>query len=569
MARLNVLRSQLSSLRRSRASVRWSTALAAVGVAILWALIGIFLIDWALSMSVVQRVVAMAIGVAIVVWAYRRYARPLLAQRESDMDMALMVERQQGIDSDLVAALQFEQPEAARWGSVNLEKAVVEYVADFSRGLNVWEGFSREQLIRRGAVFSVTALLVVAGALLFSRHFMVFLSRLALSNRHYPTRTIIDEVRVNDTIVAYGDKTVRAAYGQPIDFVVRVSGEPPADIKKVELRSSSGAAHPIELKADKKAPEGQMVFVGDLSQLVDNTMYQVFIGDDWTEPAELQVIPLPVVEMKLTPTPPAYARDAAAQADPQSGSHRLAVLQGSRVDVEINCVNKTLNAATLLLDKKEYPLEKQDADGKTWKLPAKDSPLARIEPLKKYDLQIQVTDSDGMHLPHPLEGHLNIRADRPPTILATVESQFFLPDTGIPEITYTANDDYGIAQIQLDVEVIHQAGAATDEKTTIPPIRLTKDKPATPILRSKLPLTGVYRLPLEPYKLAKGDQLRVTLEATDYRGDLPGETTKSEPLVLQITDLSGIMAALSDTDRHAYEQMNLLIQRQSQTGGLK
>ena len=76
------------------------------------------------------------------------------------------------------------------------------------------------------------------------------------------------------------------------------------------------------------------------------------------------------------------------------------------------------------------------------------------------------------------------------------------------------------------------------------------------MLKPSLPLTGTYRLPLEQYKLAKGDQVRLTVEAVDYRGDDPGKPTKSEPIVLQITDESGIMAALSETDRHAYAQMN-------------
>ena len=64
------------------------------------------------------------------------------------------------------------------------------------------------------------------------------------------------------------------------------------------------------------------------------------------------------------------------------------------------------------------------------------------------------------------------------------------------------------------------------------------------------------------FKLVKGDQLRVTLEAIDYRGDMPGKPTRSEPLLLNITDESGIMSALSETDLRAAHQMDLLIQRQ-------
>ncbi|MBC8076020.1 MAG: hypothetical protein H7Y32_08100, partial [Chloroflexales bacterium] len=54
-----------------------------------------------------------------------------LGRAGRELDIALMVERQQKIDSDLVAAIQFESPEAKRWGSTQLEGAVIDYVAEF------------------------------------------------------------------------------------------------------------------------------------------------------------------------------------------------------------------------------------------------------------------------------------------------------------------------------------------------------------------------------------------------------------------------------------------------------
>ena len=70
--------------------------------------------------------VSLGIAIAVGIWAYRKFAAPWLAKRESDIDMALLVERQNKIDSDLVAALQFESPEAKGWGSVRLEDAVID-----------------------------------------------------------------------------------------------------------------------------------------------------------------------------------------------------------------------------------------------------------------------------------------------------------------------------------------------------------------------------------------------------------------------------------------------------------
>ncbi len=162
MSRLVPLRRQLTSLRRRRQSVRLGAAWLAIALAVLWTLSIVFLLDWQLSMSRLQRTFAIAIGVGAVIWAYRRFAKPLLNRRETDLDMALMVERQQGIDSDLVAAIQFENPEATRWGSPQLERAVIDYVAAFSRGLNVFEGIRTEHIYRRGLALGVTVSVLLA-----------------------------------------------------------------------------------------------------------------------------------------------------------------------------------------------------------------------------------------------------------------------------------------------------------------------------------------------------------------------------------------------------------------------
>jgi hypothetical protein len=576
MSRLVPLRRQLTSLRRRRQSVRLGAAWLAIALAVLWTLTVAFLLDWQFSMSRPQRILAIAIGAGAVIWTYRRFARPLLSRRETDLDMALMVERQQGIDSDLVAAIQFENPEAARWGSPQLERAVVDYVAAFSRGLNVFEGIRTEHIFRRGLALGVTISILLALAAMNPQYVTTFFARLAMSNRHYPTQTVIEQVQVNGTAIVDVDRPVRAGFGEPIEFAVRMSGAAPGEVKHIELHSSAGAAaQPVEMTQSSLSSTGERVFVGQLPQLIDSLEFDVHLGDAWTEPTKLEVIPLPVVEPKLSATPPAYAQSAVvAEQDKAAGMRQLSVLEGSRVELEVNCANKSLADATLTLDpladtkasgaKKQFALQRQDADGRRWTFATADSPLARVDSRVKYE--IQVTDADGLHLPHPLEGSINIKADHPPTVSASVDVQYFLPNAGVPEIKYSASDDYGVAALQMYVEVVHPGG---HPDTSAEPIPIAKQKLAKPILKQDLPFAGTYRLPLDQFKLAKGDQVKLTLEATDYRGNQPGKATKSDPLILQITDESGIMSAMSETDRHAYEQMNTLIQRQSQTGGLK
>ncbi|HEX3997629.1 MAG TPA: hypothetical protein VHX65_03665 [Pirellulales bacterium] len=613
MSQLATLREQLGSLRRRRQGIRLGTALVALVVALLWTLAVIFLLDWQLSMSRPQRLLAILFGAGVMIWAYLKYAQPFLGTRETELDVALMVERQQQIDSDLVAALQFESPEASKWGSTQLEGAVISYVSEFSRGCNLLEGFSAEQFVRRGLALILTLVVVIGAVLWQPRYAATFLNRLAMGSRHYPTRTSIDQLTVNGTVVASDGQIVRSGYGQPVEFAVQVSGEMPIDVRRIELTSvASGVSRPIELTslkpkirmssaAESSAAESSaansaasdpsiLYFRAQLPELVDSLQFQVFAGDAWTDPAHLEVIPLPEIQPTLTPTPPAYARQSIATNDEPAGSRQLSVLEGSRVDLELECLNKRLTAATLIVDKKSYPLAARDSDGRRWALPAAGSPLARIDEATKY--QIQVTDEDGLHLPHPMEGYIRIKIDRPPTITASVDVQYFLPNSGLPEIRYTVNDDYGISAIRALVEIQHDASqhdstqhdstqpdaappdaappdagaVAVSAPQTLDVLPIAADKPLVP---PKIPSTGIYHLPLSTLNLVKGDQVKVTLLATDYRGDQPGKTTKCEPLVLQITDESGIMAALGETDLRAAHQMDVLIQRQTQTGGLK
>ncbi len=256
-----------------------------------------------------------------------------------------------------------------------------------------------------------------------------FFARLAMSNRHYPTQTVIEQVQVNGKPITEADQSVRAGFGEPIEFTVRMSGAPPGEVKHIELHSpSGGAAQPIDLTQSSLSATGERVFVGQLPQLIDTLEFEVHLGDAWTEATKLEVIPLPVVEPKLTATPPVYAQSAAAaEQDKAAGMRQLSVLEGSRVELEINCANKALTAAELAVDalgssadsktsgnKKQFALERQDSDGRRWALTTKDSPLARVDSRIKYE--IQVTDADGLHLPHPLDGSINIKADRPPSV---------------------------------------------------------------------------------------------------------------------------------------------------------
>ena len=618
-SRLATLRSQLASLRRARSGVRGATAWSAVGVAALWALAALFLLDVTFELPVPQRVVVMLLAAAGVGWAFWRFTRPLMGASESEIDMALLVERQQEIDSDLVAALQFEGPDAPRWGSPQLESAVIDYVASVGRGINVFEGFSRQQMLRRGAILAVSLLVVVLTAVIAPAYVSAFANRLLLGSQHYPTATVIDRLAVNQRPVLASPAplpgqsgmrpaALKAAQGRPLAFRVEASGELPAK-GTVRLRSLGASRSRTSFELTR---EGQSaVYRGELPRLLEPLTYQVFLGDAWTDPARLAMVPLPIVETQLMPTFPRYAASGKDTFDPTG--RQVSVLEGTSIDLAIECKNKKrLKSAWMTLkigdQSQRRDLIQDDAEGHRWSLAKKDSPLTNIRQELRYE--IQVIDEDELSLEAPIRGTIRIRPDRPPSGLADVVHKVVLP-TAEPLIEYRATDDYGIAGLALVVEVERQATepqrgresiAAANQPNGEPSPQLTPDpvagggsavapgdsspadmtpaaevpverhrfdvlRQSQPMTGERLPAQGKFALTLSPLKLIKGDRIKIVLEVADYRGENDagqpvGTLFQSEPLVLEISDESGVLAAISEADQRSEERLTDIIKRQ-------
>ncbi|MEQ8790654.1 MAG: hypothetical protein RIC55_30430 [Pirellulaceae bacterium] len=247
-SKLQTLRGQLAALRRARQTVRWVTAWSALATAVLWILAAFFLLDLAFEMSVVQRVIVLLLAAVGVVLVFGWLVRPLLGRSESEIDLALLVEREQGIDSDLVAALQFESPDAQSWGSKHLTVAVIDYVAQLGRGLDVFSGFSRAVMARRATLLLATVAVIGGLALWRPEYAAVFLERLLLGARHYPTATTIEKVLVNDAVVLREQSSpiaTRGAEGRPLVFTVLCSGQLPEQeaVREIHLSSAGVGRH--------------------------------------------------------------------------------------------------------------------------------------------------------------------------------------------------------------------------------------------------------------------------------------------------------------------------------------
>ena len=563
--KLATLRSQLGSLKRRRASIRIGTAMSALAITIAWSMSVAFVFDWMLVMSRSQRFVSLVVCVVVAVWAFRRFCLPFLAQKESLTDLALFVERRQGIDSDLVAALQFENDQSHAWGSAQLEDAVIERVAEIGRGLNVFDGVSYETLARRAILLLVTVVLSVAVIAVAPSYVTSFFNRFFLGNAHYPTKTQIESITVNGKNVlqdgAVLAQSVKVPFGQPLKYQIHCSGEVPQSGKVVLSSATEGGSVNSEVRLDSPAAieetATQADYTGELGRLVDSVSYQVYAGDAWTEPMQIEVVPLPIVSVDLEVDVPSYAdaiesaRLDQLAASKQISTRQIAVIEGSKVDIQVTCRNKSLARAAVIIGESEYPLSAMNDANDVWHLPGDKSPLANVTEPIRYELQVE--DADGLSLEVPIKGSIRIKTDRRPRVVAAMISRLVIPSAK-PRIIYGATDDYGLSKLQVHFQIVRQEGG-TEESTRILHDVAPDDQP-------KRALRGNYPLDLEPLKLVKGDEVKITLEAIDYRGSSEPKSAISESMILEITDREGILAGLLEADERSAEQLDEIIRRE-------
>jgi hypothetical protein len=576
--------------------MRAVTACSGGAIAVCWVLASLFLLDVVFAMDVPQRLVVMVLGGAAVMWAWLRYSWPVLRQRESLMQVALLVECQHGICSDLVAALEFESPEAEQWGSRQLQQAVIAQVADRSDAMDVGQGLTHREARRRVSILLATGVVFLAVATIYPEYVRIFARRLVLAADSYPSATRIETVMINGQRVLRRNvdgvqpHSVSVAQGMPVVFQVHVTGQLP-ESGQVRLHASSTSRRTLALErwrpqaseqdkdededTERAGSSGEVaVYQARLNRLIDPVSYRLHLGDAWTAPAEIRLIPLPVVEIDVTVQPPEYA--ALEQVpDAPAGSRQWSVLEGSAVHVAIESLNrKRIVAAWCTIgdaqDSRRFDMQPDGSTQLRWMLPIQGTGLEQVR--KETPFEIQVTDQDGLHLESPLRGLVRIKIDQPPVCSADIVHRVVLP-TAKPEIRYRVHDDYGIAELDLHIQ-IERARTASDQEITDDQRVSLPVLPVDQLPRAdRLPYTGRYvldlaRLPVPgapdatPLVLNQGDRLKLTLVATDERGPMLGKTSPSEPLVLEISDEAGVLSVISEADQHSEERLNEIIKKQ-------
>ncbi len=578
--RLTALKSRIAQVGRRRRFMRLLSAASRLALAIVIAAAVLFLVDWVFAPGRLARLLMLLVAVAAIARVYWRRVRPGLAARESEADIALLIEKQQGIDSDLVAALEFSNGTAAP-GSADLRDAVVDYVADFGRS---WQ-MPREAVdpkLRRRLAWLAFAVAVAGAAVAVRPDFAAaFVNRMLLGRAHYPTRTQIESLTIAGQSVdpaPWATASVPCPLGRPIGFEVGIGGEPPRLVRLRLASLGTGGTTEIDLVPD--AAGNSITYSARLPRLAESIDAQVFAGDAWTEPVRVRAIAPPLVDLALAATPPAYAGGRVERA-PQ-GARQVTVLEGSRVDLTLRCTNKKLASATLVVDGTEHPLQPRSADGGSdaeWELAGAASPLARLQ--KSVAYEIRIVDEDGLGADMPLVGSIRVKPDAPPRVTADVQTRLVLP-AATPRLAWRVADDHAIAGLEIVVEPVSAAGdTATQpdvggesvsprrDRTATISVALSKAGGAGWVGGDRLPLEGVVTVNLDGLGLTVGDQVRLIARAIDYRGDAAGQAAESEPILLEVTDERGILAGLLESDERSVEQLDAIIDRELTVGGAR
>lgn len=531
---LSALHNGLRRVKRFRQGVRNGSALSMFLAPVLWALLVAMALDVVVDMGKLERGVTFLIVAGVVVWSVRKFLLPMSDFEESDVETAMLVERQHGMETDLVAAMQFADGNREQFGSSELRAETINNAEKSTPGLDYLEGFSREELKRKLGIFLVSAGVFVVVMVAFPGHARAFFSRFFLGNAHYPTRTIIAE------IVSPGAKV---PFGVSVTFDVRADGELP-EKGRVKIRTSSGGlTTEVELLPDAGDPKR---YVGKLARAMDDFSYQVLLGDAYTDLQLVKLTPLAVVAVDFEIETPAYA-SAELSRKAMSRSARL-TLEGSRV-VPFVTADKPLKSVTFSVDDKPWPMTRE---GDRFVLKGADSPLAHVDTTFRW--QVQVLDEDDLSLERPVSGVLQVRPDMPPNVgIATVSRLVW--SGANPTIQYKAVDDYALEKVVLHLAV-QRLGEGSSDTSGDKPVEIAS------AANHESEIKGTFVLDVGKLEVTKGDRIFVSFEAFDFRGKLPGQSMRGEQLVLEVSDREGVLEALRDSDEQIEKKLDQIIDAQ-------
>jgi len=165
-----------------------------------------------------------------------------------------------------------------------------------------------------------------------------------------------------------------------------------------------------------------------------------------------------------------------------------------------------------------------------------------------------VVDEDGLTLERPISGVLQVRADQPPRVKAATVTRYVLP-TAKPSISFGAVDDYALGKVVVHKSVTRSATTGAEGPDERQSTLLEIDG-------KKFQHADRLNVALDDLRLTKGDRVTLTFEVYDYRGTLPGRSTRSEQLVFEVTDRAGVLSALRELDTQMDRKLDQIIKAQ-------
>lgn len=548
---LSAIRSSLAGLRRRRAASRISAGLFAVLIATAGLIVLLFALDVFFHFSRVERIGLLAGFASLAAWCGVRWLLPALTHRESEVQLALWIERDHPeLRGTLASALQFASVEPGTWGSSALEQATVTEIARLDRLPPVADPHASR--CARLALVGVFASVAIAWSVRsFPEVCQIFASRLLLGDGTYPTKTVISRIEVNGTqVLPAPDAQVaaRIPVGEALEISVECRGVLPERGTVHVQTQATGQGGALVLTPDSKG-----CYSASGNRLLEDTQLQVRIGDAVTESLKIEAVPLPIVSIEISAELPEYVRGGGSIQ--RIGSPpQISVPAGSRTEFTVQCRNKGLRSATLRIGTTSYSLEQKSDDGHSWELASHDTPLAEVVSPLEYELSI--VDRDGLSLREPMHGVIGVLRDEAPRVALNVATLHVLPQAE-PTFQWTASDDHDVERVDLHWQLTGEAGSREDS------ISLYHRDERAPKIPS---LHGTGRLPLTPLDVKAGAEIRLTIVAIDNRGRIAGVEGTSEPVILHVTDKAGILAALSEGDHKAAAELDELIERQLRSG---
>ena len=498
VASIEPLRRLLARVRREARAWVWIESLAAVvgaAAVIFWATLGL---DWLLEPPAWARAVAVAAGVAVLLWLVATRLVGRLAVPLTDRSLALAVERRvPGCGDALSTAITLADAGGEPVDPVLADRTTMA-AATLAREVPTSSLFRRRRLMA----------IAVGGGLAAASVAALAAARPTLAATWARRIALLDETpwprRVQFAAEGFVAGVRKVARGSDVDLLVRATAAG-ALPEVVELRSRA-AGEPwrtVRMGTRGGAEDGGQAFGHLLEAVGTDLELEIRGGDGRLRGLALDVVEPPALaEATIRCTLPAYL--GGGRREPPA-SRVVAVPRGSRLEVTLRAT-KPLASGRI-----NGRFANQPADVVLATLAAEppvDTLTAAIDLLDAdCALTATFTDTDGIATREPITLALVAVPDEPPQVAVRLAdiSTAVTPTARLP-LSGTIADDHGLADATLTLGRGEQAGPPT----VVPLARVRRGEPLT-----ELPADRPEVVPLEPLALAVGDRLTAVVTARD------------------------------------------------------